>query len=214
MDRPAPVRAPSEPDPSATAAPSGTPTADAPVAAVAPANDGSAAAASEAAALENYYNGLFHRLSFTPEQVALFRSLRDQAILDAVNALPPAERERLAGNPAALRQMMSTSDTGLDARILQQFGDVVYAQYKQDQQTFPQRVTVDQFDQMLRTAGSGLSDEQANQLVQILARTESPGTNGAATRISPDALTAAAAVLTPEQLQVLQQFQAAQPPAP
>lgn len=194
------------------------PSAEALAPVAAPANDGTPAAnsssttAPDATALENYYNGLFHRLSFTPEQVALFRSLRDQAILDAVNALPPAERERLASNPATLRQMVFTSDTGLDARILQQFGDVVYTQYKQDQQTFPQRVTVDQFDQMLHSAGSGLSDEQANQLVQILAHTETSSPKSDTTRISPDALNAAAAVLTPEQLQALQQFQAAQPP--
>ena len=109
--------------------------------------------------------------------------------------------------------MMSTSDTTLDARVLQQFGDVVYTQYKQDQQTFPQRVTVDQFDQTLRAAGSGLSDEQANQLVLILAHTGIPGAKSDTSRISQDALNAAAAVLTPEQLLALQQFQAAQVPA-
>jgi hypothetical protein len=203
--------------------PLAAPAADTSAPAVAPTNDGTSpaslpsAAASEAAALENYYSGLFRRLNFTPEQAALFRSLREQAILEAVNALvPPGERERIANDPAAIWQMMKaiTSDPGLDARILQQFGDVVYAQYKQEQQTFPQRVTVDQFDQTLRAAGSGLNDEQANQLVQILARTEIPGTTANPARVNPDALNAAAAVLTPEQLQALQQFQAAQPPAP
>jgi Spy/CpxP family protein refolding chaperone len=209
-DRPAalPVAAPA-------AEPAGPAAADGPAA---PADDGPGSSAPtvgapDAATLENYYTGLFRRLNFTPEQVAQFRSLRDQAILDAVNALPPAERERLANSPAAIRQMMFTSDSTLDARVLQQFGDVVYTQYKQDQQTFPQRVTVDQFDQTLRAAGSGLSDEQANQLVLILAHTGVPGTKSDTSRISQDALNAAAAVLTPEQLLALQQFQTAQPPA-
>lgn len=212
VDRPSLARSAPETD----AAPAPVPAADALGPVAEPANDGVPANGSpsnpapEAAVLENYYNGLFRRLNFTPEQVAQFRGLREQAILDAMNALSPAERERLSNNPAAVRQMMFTSDTGLDARILQQFGDVVYAQYRQDQQTFPQRVTVDQFDQTLRAAGSGLSDEQANQLVQILAHTEIPGAKTDFSRISADAMNAAAAVLTPEQLQALQQFQAAQ----
>jgi hypothetical protein len=79
-------------------------------------------------------------------------------------------------------------------------------------QTFPQRIIVDQFDQTLRSAGSELSDEQASQLVQILAHNEQTGAKPEISRFSPDALAAAAAVLSAEQFQALQQFQTAQPP--
>lgn len=165
----------------------------------------------DAASIESYYRGLFRRLHFTPEQVAAFQNLQEAAFSDLLNTLSPAERERLNNSPAAVRQLMFTSDTGIDARVLQQFGDVVFAQYKQDMQTFPQRLVVDEFDRTLRTAGSELSDEQANQLVQILVHTETPGARTEASGISPDALNAAATVLTPEQFQALQQFQATQP---
>ena len=210
VDRPAPVA--SRPE----AVPLSPPAAAPPEIATDATGEAGIAAASlpGTALIELYYRGLFRRLHFTPEQVSVFQNLQDAAFNDALNALPPAERDRLMNNPAAMRQMMFASDMGVevDNRVLQQFGDVVSAQYKQDMQTFPQRIIVDQFDQTLRSAGSELSDEQASQLVQILAHNEQTGTKPETNRFSPDALAAAAAVLSAEQFQALQQFQAAQPP--
>lgn len=161
----------------------------------------------DVAALEGYYAGLFRRLNLTADQVAQFKGFRDSAALDALNALPPGVREQLDSNPAAVRQMIAATEANLDAQVQAQFGDALYAQYKLDQQTFSQRVTVDQLEQSLRTGPSPLTDEQANQLVQILARTEAPGPKTLYSRITPDAVNQAATVLTQEQLLALQQLQ-------
>lgn len=198
-EHPNPMR--SAPETESGALPAAAPSVDAPGIPADPGADAALAgnSAPDAATLETYYNNLFRRLNFTPEQIAQFRALREQAILDALNALPLEDRERLANSPAAMRQMTFNSPA-LEDHILQQFGDVVYAQYKQDRLTFSQRVTVDRFDQTLRASGSGLSDDQANQLVQILTQTQT-------SNFSPEALNAAAAILTPEQLQALQHYQ-------
>ena len=164
----------------------------------------SPAPTAETVALESYYAGLFRRLNFSPDQVAQFRSLREEASLDALDALTPAERDQLATDPAIVRQVIMATESGLDTQIQSQFGDAIFARYKQDQQTFSQRVTIDQLEQSLRSGSAPLTDAQANQLVQILARTEAPGPKVLYSRITVETINEAAPLLTPEQLQALQ----------
>jgi 23S rRNA maturation mini-RNase III len=158
-------------------------------------------------ALETYYNGLFHRLNLTSDQAAQLSSLHAAALANAVNALSPEDQDRLATNPAAFSQVIANVELGLDAQVLAQFGDAIYAQYKVEQQTFTQRTTVDRLEKNLSASPTPLTEDQANQLVQILARTEEPGVKSIYSRISAQTLTFAASVLSEPQLQELQQIQ-------
>jgi hypothetical protein len=158
-------------------------------------------------ALEVYYNGLAHRLNLTAEQAAMLNNLHSVALANAVNALPPEDQARLATDPVAYSQVIASAETALDPQIQAQFGDVIFAQYKAEQQTFTQRTTVDRLERNLSASPAPLTEDQANQLVQILARTEEPGVKSIYSHITDQTLVLAAAVLSEPQLQEFQQIQ-------
>jgi hypothetical protein len=160
-------------------------------------------------ALEGYYAGLFRRLNLTPDQAAQFNSLHSAALANAMGALSPEEQNQLGTNPSAFAQLLANVEAGLDPQMLAQFGDAVYAQYKVEQQTFTQRTTIERLEQSLSASPTPLTDDQASQMVQILARTEEqgPGPKTIYSRISAQTLALATGLLSEPQLQALQQLQ-------
>ncbi|HWA10916.1 MAG TPA: hypothetical protein VG838_15860 [Opitutaceae bacterium] len=164
--------------------------------------------ASDGGLFSNYYNGLFRRLNFTPDQAAQFRGLLDNAVLDAVNALPPGGRDQLANNPELVSQVLAATEANLGTQLQAQFGDAVYQAYRQDRQTLPERMVVDQLQQTLQSSPTPLTDDEAALLVQILARTTPSAMRlPTGSRITPDTVSQASTVLGPEQLQALQALQ-------
>jgi hypothetical protein len=170
--------------------------------------------------VDQRYAALINKLNLTPEQAEQFKNLialKMQAASDAANALvptDPAQRPDLN----LIRQTVANIENGALAQIQAQFGDTPAAQYKQYQQTFPQRNTVDQLSASLAASGTPLNEAQAAQLVDILAQTAPPMPRGGIgtiltggmnyhSRITPEAVTAATGVLSADQLAAFQRLQ-------
>lgn len=186
------------------------------------ANDAPAAAtpAQLRATVEVRYAALIGKLNLTPEQAEQFKNLialKMQSASNAANALTPTDLGARPNLPL-VRQTVANIENTAVAQIQAQFGDAAAAQYKQYQQTFPQRNTVDQLSASLRASQTPLTDDQAAQMVDILAQTAPPMPRGGVgtilgggmtyhSRITPQTVTAAAGVLSPQQLAALQQIQ-------
>jgi hypothetical protein len=170
--------------------------------------------------VDHRYAALINKLNLTPEQAEQFKNLialKMRAASDAANALvptDPAQRPDLN----LIRQTVANIENGAVAQIQAQFGDTAAAQYKQYQQTFPQRNTVDQLSASLAASRSPLSEAQATQLADILAQTAPPMPRGGIgtilgggmnyhSRITPQALSAATGVLSADQLAAFQRLQ-------
>ena len=170
--------------------------------------------------VDQRYTALINKLNLTPEQAEQFKNLialKMQSASDAANALVPTDPAQRP-NLNLIRQTVANIENGAVAQIQAQFGDTAAAQYKQYQQTFPQRNTVDQLSASLAASGSPLSEAQATQLVDILAQTAPPMPRGGIgtivgagmnyhSRITSQALSAATGVLSADQLTALQQLQ-------
>jgi hypothetical protein len=172
------------------------------------------------AMVDQRYAALIGKLNLTPEQAEQFKNLialKMQSASDAANALVPADPAARPNLPL-IRQTVANIETNAAAQIQAQFGDAAATQYKQYQQTFPQRNTIDQLSSVLKAGQTPLTDDQAAQMVDILTQTAPPMPRGGVgtilsggmnyhSRITPQALSAAAGVLSPEQLAALQQIQ-------
>jgi len=189
--------------------------------------------------LDARYGALFKSLNLNPAQLDQLKTL----LLDKQNAFMDV-RTAMAGqgvdpqsDPKGFSQAMSSAINDVNDQIKAALGDAGYAQLQQFDRTGSQRATVGQLTQSLSYSSTPLSDQQASQLVDILAQNPVPrvanpsssttmvnGTfvtvgNGGppiqipgggfmpGVSISPQALTLAAGVLTGSQLQALQQMQ-------
>ncbi|MEO5960071.1 MAG: sigma-70 family RNA polymerase sigma factor [Opitutaceae bacterium] len=135
--------------------------------------------------LEGRYTGLIKALNLTPSQWDQIRTLllaKQQAAEDAVET---ALRQGLntRRNLPAIREIIAEAQAPVNARIQAALGDGGYAQFQHYEQTLPQRVTVNDLAQMLRTTPTPLTDDQARQMVEILTQTEEPQGKGGIGRI-------------------------------
>ena len=141
-------------------------------------------AVQQRAALDARYADLFKSLNLTPEQLEKFKNLlveKSTAVMDVM----AAAREQGA-NPRtdrdAFRKLVADAQADVDASIRATLGETGFAQYKEYEQTQPQRGLVDQLEQRLSYSSTPLTPEQSAQMVKILAAT-SPTKAGAATRV-------------------------------
>ena len=159
---------------------------------------------------------LFKALNLSPEQTEQFTNLLTQKQEAAFSAANDALQQ--GASPAAAMQMVASAQGAANAQIQTQFGDAVYAQYQQYEQTFPQRNTIGHLAQFLSGTDTPLTDDQANQMVQLLAQTQMPDDGGSLlrhingsinfhARISDQTVSQAAGLLSPPQLQALQALQ-------
>ena len=184
--------------------------------------------------LSQTYGPLFKSLNLTPDQLAQFQSLladKQQALMDTLQAA----REQGINprtDPDGYKTLVNQAVSQVDASIQQALGDAGFQQYQQYQQTLPERNTVNTLQQQLSYTQTPLTDDEANQMVQLLAQNQpqragngtagaanggDPGPNllslvngGGNARITPEALTAAQGVLSQPQVAALQQVQAEQ----
>jgi hypothetical protein len=182
------------------------------------------------ARIDQTYGALFKSLNLSPQQLQQFQSLlaeKQQALGDVLQAAR-AQGISPQSDPAAFKQLITQAQAQVDATIQQTLGDSGYQQYQQYQQTLPERNTVNQVSQQLSYTQTPLTDDQANQLVSVLAQTQpqrsgngTAGTgtgdgglsvrallNGGGTApVTNDAVALAAGVLSAPQVQALQAVQ-------
>jgi hypothetical protein len=180
------------------------------------------------------YGPLFKALNLAPDQLAQFQSLladKQQALVDTLQA---AREQGInpRSDPDGFKTLVNQSISQVDTSIQQALGDAGYQQYQQYQQTLPERNTVNSLQQQLSYTQSPLTDDEANQMVQLLAQnqpqragggtagTENGGdggpnlmnliNGGGTAKITPETITAASGVLSAPQVSVLQQIQSEQ----
>jgi hypothetical protein len=128
-------------------------------------------------ALDARYAQLFKSLNLTPEQLERFKNLLVEKSTAMMDVLAAARQQGI--NPRsdrdAFQKLVADAQAQVDDSIRSALGDVGYQQYKNFEQTQPQRAVVSQLEQRLSYSSTPLSPDQANQLVNILAST-SPAT--------------------------------------
>jgi hypothetical protein len=187
--------------------------------------------------LDGRYAALFKNLKLSPAELEKFKDLlveRQNASRDVMSA---ARAEGLNGRESRdeIRKLVDQAQAEVDATIQATLGAERFAQYKQYEQTFPQRSLVTQLDQRLGYSGAALSPTQTEQLVQILASSSAAAGNSAnggragqnfalgggmgggfapnnfgRTTITDATIAQAQSVLAPSQVAALKQLQAEQ----
>jgi hypothetical protein len=180
------------------------------------------------------YGPLFKSLNLTPDQLAQFQSLladKQQALMDTLQAARD-QGINPRTDPDGFKTLVNQAVSQVDTSIQQTLGDAAYQQYQQYQQTLPERNTVNSLQQQLSYTQTPLTDDEANQMVALLAQNQpqragsgtsgttsggDPGpslmslVNGGGTaKVTPEAISAASGVLSAPQVSVLQQIQAEQ----
>jgi hypothetical protein len=178
------------------------------------------------ARINGTYSPLFKSLNLTPEQTAQFQNLLAEKQMSMLDVLSAARAEGVTGRDQ-IAALVQQSGSAIDSQIQAQLGPDGYSQYANYQQTLPQRNQVGQLQTLLVTSGgTPLQDYQTQQLTQILAQNGTGSTGGqrggggflgaigglfptpvTGPTITTTAVTQAATVLTPVQLQTLQQMQ-------
>jgi hypothetical protein len=181
--------------------------------------------------LSQTYGPLFKSLNLSPDQLAQFQSLladKQQSLMDVMQAareqgINPRE------DPDGFKTLVNQAVSQSDASIQQALGDAAFQQYQQYQQTLPERNVVNSLQQQLSYTQTPLTDDEANQMVSLLAQNQpqragngtSGTSNGGDTGPSPmslingggtakvtnDALAQAQGVLSAPQVSALQQIQ-------
>jgi hypothetical protein len=183
--------------------------------------------------LSQTYGSLFKSLNLNPDQLAQFQSLladKQQAMVDVMQAA----REQGINprtDPDGFKTLMNQAIAQTDQSIQQALGDAGFQQYQQYQQTLPERNVVNSLQQSLSYTQTPLTEDQANQVIALLAQNQpqragngtagitnggeaagGPGimsllNGGGTARVTSDALTQAAGVLSAPQVSALQQIQ-------
>ena len=189
-------------------------------------------ATQQRAALDSRYAALFRNLNLSPEQLEQFKNLLVEKQTAMTDALAAARAQGIdpRNDPQEFRKLVADAQAEVDASIKSSLGDAAYVQYQQYQQTLPQRTTVNQLQQSLSYTPTPLTGAQTEQMVQILAANSPASANSAAANgraavasafgvgfggqlgspVTNDAITQSQTVLSPAQVQALQQLQAAQ----
>ena len=177
------------------------------------------------------YAALFKTLNLSPDQLSQFQSLladKQQAMMDTLQAA----REQGVNpqtDPEGFKALMAQAVAQTDQQIQQTLGDAAFQQYQQYQQTLPERNVVNNLQTSLSYSQTPLSDDQASQMVALLAQDQparagsgttnttggppgGPGVmalinGGGNARVTDDAVTQASAVLSAPQVSALQQIE-------
>lgn len=119
------------------------------------------------------YAALFKKLGLSPDQLAQFKSLLADRLSTPIDVLAAASQQGInpIQDPQAFRQLVQSTQAGIDGKIQALLDPGAYTQYQDYVQTEPQRAVVNQLQQSLSYTDTPLSPAQADQLVQILAET-------------------------------------------
>jgi hypothetical protein len=181
--------------------------------------------------LNQTYGPLFKALNLSPEQLAQFQSLladKQQALMDVFQAA----REQGINprtDPDGFKTLMNQAISQSDQTIQQAIGDSAFQQYQQYQQTLPERNVANSLQQSLSYTQTPLTDDQASQLVSLLAQNQpqragngtvgtasggdaGPGifnlmNGGGTAKVTNDSINQAQGILSAPQIAALQQIQ-------
>lgn len=153
---------------------------------------------------------LWRRLGLTQAQIVQVETsiaMAGYATGDALNSLRARGLDQ-GKDPqafdAAFAPARKAIDETMNREIRSTLGESAFAQYQQFQQSAGTALFVNRDVQgYLGNAGVPLTDAQSEQLVQVMAQTEYRSTAG----LNDQGFSAASGILTPQQLQALQQFQ-------
>lgn len=129
-------------------------------------------AITQRANLDGRFSALFKSLRLSPADLEKFKNLLVEKQSSAMDVMAAARAQGLSGreNAGELRQMVRDSQAEVDESIRATLGEAGFAQYKNFEQTLPQRTVVNQLDQRLSYSSTPLNPQQSEQLVQILAQ--------------------------------------------
>jgi hypothetical protein len=123
------------------------------------------------AGLDSRYAALFKQLNLSPADLDKFKNLlveKQATVRDAVTAAR-AQGVSTGDNRDALRQVITNAQDEVDDNIKTVLGDDAYSQYQTYEQTQPERNLVTQLQQRLSYSATPLTDDQANQVIAIMA---------------------------------------------
>ena len=129
-------------------------------------------AMSQKAGLDTNYAKLFKQLNLAPEKLEQFKKLmveRQSVANDVFSAAVEQGLDPVQGRREIVR-MTGEAQGKVDGEIRSLLGDADFSSYQGYQATLPQRGVVNQVQQSLSYTPTPLTDQQAEQLVQILAQ--------------------------------------------
>lgn len=132
-------------------------------------------------ALDSRYAALFRSLNLTPDQLDKFKNLlveKGNAILDVMSAAREQGLNRRSDRDA-FNKLVADAQADVDASIRSTLGESAFNQYREYEQTLPQRAIANQLEQRLSYTSTPLTPDQSTQLVRILAAANpnQPGRN-------------------------------------
>lgn len=179
------------------------------------------------AQLNSRYAALFKSLHLSTDQLAQFKNLLVEKQMVNTDVMIAATQQGInpMENPQEFRQLMQSTQADIDSKIKSTLGDDDYAQFQNYQQTQGQRNVVNQLEQSLSYTDTPLTSSQSEQMLQILGQTSGanapgaqiviagpgggagPVTGGPGSRITDATIASAQGVLSPPQVQALQEIQ-------
>jgi hypothetical protein len=131
------------------------------------------------AGLDGRYAALFKKLNLSPDELEKFKSLLVEKQGVFMEVMNEARNQGMTGreNRDGIRQLTEQMQAEVDGSIRAALGDSAYAEYKNYENTMPQRGVVGQLAQRLSYSSTPLNDIQSEQLVQILAANTPPAAN-------------------------------------
>jgi hypothetical protein len=123
------------------------------------------------AGLDGRYAALFKKLNLNPAELEKFKALLVDKQSVVMDVMAEARNQGMTGreNRDELRQLTEQMQAEIDGNIHAALGDAAYTDYKNYENTMPQRGVVGQLAQRLSYTSTPLNDSQTEQLVQILA---------------------------------------------
>jgi hypothetical protein len=176
-------------------------------------------------ALDQRYGALFRYLNLPPAQLERLKDLLVERQTAAMDVLAAARSQGLNNreNRGEIRSLLEAAQSEVDDGIRALLGESDYQRYQYYNSTQPQRAAVGRLEQRLSYSPLPLTSTQSEQLVQLLANQPSSNSSrvparpglagmfgGQAAVISDEAVTQAATILSPVQLEALRQLQAEQ----
>lgn len=136
------------------------------------------------AALDGRYAELFKSLHLSPAQLEQFKNLlveKSTAMMDVLTAAR-AQGVNPRSDRATFQKLLDDAQNDIDASIRTTLGEAGYASYRDYESTLPQRAVLDQLQQRLSYSATPLTEQQSQQLLQILATTAPASSNATPVR--------------------------------
>lgn len=173
------------------------------------------------ASLDFRYADLFKSLRLTPAQLDKFKNLLVEKNTAVADVMAAARQEGISrrADREAFDKLVADAQAEVDESIRQTLGEAAYAQYKEFEQTGPQRAVANQLEQRLSYSSTPLTSDQASQLVRILSANAAggsdsssqvsigPGARGRMPTITDAVINQARGVLAAPQVEALIQIQ-------